>query len=156
MFIKVEPADFFMYRVNLIFDTENPDSEDQDIKDYLVQNELEPKYQGASEYEGRQCDMMLFGGCYLGRHLQHIGQIQRNAVQIEILTAEIERHLNPDAIAGIPIAEERRQEAVAQLVQEFHQGSTFQTNENGEVFVALDEDTVVAAVRRLSIGPQPS
>ena len=154
MFIKVEPADFFMYRVNLIFDTENPDSEDQEVKDYLVQKELEPRYQSTGEYEGRQCEMMLFGGCYLGRHLEHIGQIQRHAVEIEILTAEIERHLSSDTSALFPISEERRQEAVAQLVQEFHQESTFQTNENGEVFVALDEDALVAAAQRLSIGAE--
>jgi hypothetical protein len=41
---------------------------------------------------------------------------------------------------------------VAQLVQEFHKESTFQTNENGEVIVALDENELVAAARRLSIG----
>jgi hypothetical protein len=141
-----------MYRVNLIFDTENPDSEDQEVRDYLVQHELEPKYQGAKEYEGRQCEMMLFGGCYLGRHLNHIGEIQRHAVEIEILTAKIEAHLSSDNNELFSVAEEGRQEAVAQLVQEFHQESTFQTNENGEVYVALDESALLAAARRLSVG----
>ena len=28
MFIKVEPAEFFMYRVIMVFDLESPDSED--------------------------------------------------------------------------------------------------------------------------------
>ena len=35
MIIKVEPADFFMYTVVLIANLENPDPEDQDIRDYL-------------------------------------------------------------------------------------------------------------------------
>ena len=154
MFIKVEPADFFMYKVNLIFDTENPDSEDQDVRDYLVQNELEPKYQRTAEYEGRQAEMMQFGGCYLGRHLQHIGQIQRSAVEVEILTTEIERHLSVSTNASLMIPQDQHQEAVAQLVQEFHQESSFQTNDNGEVYVTLDEGVVVDAARRLSIGSQ--
>ena len=154
MFIKVEPADFFMYRVNLIFDTENPDSEDQEVRDYLVQNELEPKYRGASEYEGRQCEMMLFGSCYLGRHLQSIGQIQRHAVEVEILTGEIERHLSSAWEAPLPESEELRQETLALLVQEFHQESSFQTNEDGELCVALDENAVVEAAQRIAIGSQ--
>ncbi len=156
MFIKVEPADFFMYRVNLIFDTETPDSEDQEVRDYLVQNELEPKYRNTGEYEGRQCELMLFGGCYLGRHLQSIGQIQRNAVEVEVLTAEIERHLQSVEGAPRPDAEELGQEAMARLVQEFHHESSFQTNEKGEIYAALDEASVVDAVQRLAIGSQPA
>ena len=31
MFIKVEPAEFFMYRVILVFDLESPNSEDQNV-----------------------------------------------------------------------------------------------------------------------------
>ena len=33
MLIKVEPADFFMYRAILIFDLENRDPEDQQVRD---------------------------------------------------------------------------------------------------------------------------
>ncbi len=152
--IKVEPADFFMYKVKLIYDLENPDLEDKDVRDHLVQNELEPRYQGTGEYEGRQCELMLFGGCYLGRHLEEIGQIQRHAVEVELLTAEIERHLNAVIGGPLPFPEERRQETVAQLVQEFHQESSFQTNENGELLASVDELAVVEAARCISTGKQ--
>ncbi|SVC86720.1 uncharacterized protein METZ01_LOCUS339574, partial [marine metagenome] len=50
--IKVEPADFFMYTVVLIANLENPDPEDQDIRDYLDANELEPKYRNTGDFEG--------------------------------------------------------------------------------------------------------
>jgi len=30
---------------------------------------------------GRHCEVMLFGGCYLGPHLETIGQLQRQAVE---------------------------------------------------------------------------
>ena len=93
MLIKVEPAGFFMYTVQLIFDLDRPDSEDGTVRDYLTDNELEPRYQTTGEYEGRQSEVMQFGGCYLGRHLQSVGQIQRRAVEVELLTAEVENHL---------------------------------------------------------------
>ena len=72
MFIKVEPAGFFMYTVQLIFDPDSPDLEDQEVRDYLTDHELEPRYQYQTEVEGRACDVMQFGGCYLGKHLQSV------------------------------------------------------------------------------------
>ena len=36
MLIKVEPAGFFMYTVQLIFDLDRPDSEDGPVRDYLT------------------------------------------------------------------------------------------------------------------------
>jgi len=149
VFIKTEPAGFFMYTVKLIYDLEKPDSEDQQVRDYLVENELEPKYQGTGEYEGRNSELMQFGGCYLGKHLQKIGEIQRHAVETEILTEEIQMHLN-SAFSNGPSAEDgQREDVVPRLVQEFHQDSVFQTNENGELAVSLDEKEVVEAARRL-------
>ena len=94
MFIKVEPADFFMFRVIMTFDLEYPDSEDQQVRDYLTEHDLEPRYTSQGEFDERQCEFMQFGGCYLGNHLQNISQIQRVAVETELLTAEIRVHLN--------------------------------------------------------------
>ncbi len=149
MFIKVEPAGFFMYSVQLIYDLEKPDSEDQQVRDYLVENELEPKYQGTGELEGSNCETMQFGGCYLGKHLQKIGEIQRRAVETEILTEEIQMHLSTAFSSGLSADDGQRDEVVPRLVQEFHQDSVFQTNENGELAVSLDEKEVVEAARRL-------
>ncbi len=149
MFIKVEPADFFMFRVIMTFDLEYPDSEDQDVRDYLTEHELEPRYLNKGEFDDRQCEFMQFGGCYLGRHLESISQIQRAAVEIELLTAEIRVHLNISPDAATPIAEDQ-QTAIAQLVTDFHQDSSFQTNENGELIVVLDGDEVRAAASQLA------
>ena len=156
MFIKVEPADFFMYRIKLIFDLDHPNSEDQTVRDYLKEHELEPKYQGTGEFEGSQCELMQFGGCYLGQHLERIGRIQRQAVEVELLTAQIQQHLNgegPD-IGSCP--EEQRQAVIAALVQQFHQESSFKTGENGELMAALDREAVQKAARGLlSAAPGP-
>ena len=148
MFIHVEPAEFFMYRVKLIFDLEQPDSEDQQVRDYMTEHELEPRYLYNQELDERQCEVMQFGGCYLGRHLDRIGQIQRNAVEVELLAAEIESHLNASTSEELLLPEEQRQDTIADLVQEFHQDSAFETAENGDLKAVLDGKSVRAAARR--------
>lgn len=153
MFIKVEPAGFFMYTVQLIFDPASPDSEDQEVRDYLTDHELEPRYQYEIEEDGRPCQVLQFGGCYLGRHLQSVGQIQRHAVEVELLTAEVQGHLTALELPQLTVAESgdgaKLQETVATLVSELHQESAFQANENGELAVALDREEVKAAALRV-------
>ena len=154
MFIKVEPAGFFMYTVQLIFDPASPDSEDQEVRDYLADHELEPRYQYQIEQDGRPCDVLQFGGCYLGRHLQSVGQIQRKAVEVELLTAEVENHLTALELPQLAEAEDmtRRQETVTALVSQLHHESAFQANENGELMVVVDREEVrEAALRVLGI-----
>ena len=157
MFIKVEPAGFFMYTVQLIFDPASPDSEDQEVRDYLTDHELDPRYKYDIEQDGRSCEVLQFGGCYLGRHLQTVGQIQRHAVEVELLTAEVETHLASLALPQLAETESedgaKLRETVAVLVSELHQESAFQADENGELVVALDRDEVrVAALRLLGEG----
>lgn len=149
MYIRVEPAGFNMYTIQMAFDPEHPDSEDQQVRDYLAEHSLEPRHQWTAELNGQQCDWMQFGGCYLGRHLNEIGQIQRRAVEVELLTAEIESHLDSlDAGAGA-LAGERRRDAVARLVQEFHLDSSFQVNDKGELTAVLDQAQLNQAAQRV-------
>ena len=152
MFIKVEPVDFSMYRVILIFDLESQDSEDQQVRDYLTEHDLEPRYQSTGELDDRQCEFLQFGGCYLGRHLEGIGKIQRSAVEVELLTAEIEGHLDASAGEAFHLPEERRQETVAELVHDFQKESSFQTGENGELIAVLEGGAVREAARQLVAG----
>ena len=149
MFIRVEPADFFMYRVILIFDLERPDSEDQSVRDYLTENELEAKHQSKSELDERQCEFLQFGGCYLGKHLDSIGRIQRSAVEIELLTEEIETHLTA-AAQPLNFSAEQRSEAVATLAKDFQQEESFKTDEDGNLVAVLDGDAVREAARKLA------
>lgn len=148
MFIKVEPAEFFMYRVILVFDMENPNSEDQNVRDYMTEWELEPKYQYTGDFEGSNSEIMQFGGCYLGRHLGHISEIQRSHVEREIITAEIGRALDdgPDPVA---IPDAQRDLTVEQLAQAFHQPEAFQPNDEGLLEAVLDGPAVRQAAREL-------
>lgn len=150
MFVQVEPADFFMYRVKLIFDLESPDSEDQEVREYLEERELEPRYLSTADLDGHQCEIMQFGGCYLGKHLDQLAQIQRRAVEVELLTAEIQVHLD----AGNQVSEHETNESiVTALVEEFHQESSFKTGDNGELVAVLDGDAVrTAALQHMAAG----
>lgn len=152
MFIQVAPVDFFMYSVKLFFDLEEPNSEDQAVRDYLAAHELEPKQQGIGELDSHRTEIMRFGGCYLGRHLDRIAQIQRHAVEVELLTAAIEEHLKASIPGGASLSEEERQTAIPRLVQDFHQDSSFQKGENGELVAALDGNAVREAARCLLSG----
>ena len=148
MFIKVEPAEFFMYRVIIVFDLEAPNSEDQEVQDYMTEWELEPKYQRTGDFEGSNCEIMQFGGCYLGKHLGKISEIQRNHVEREIITAEIGLALDND---GDPVAipEDVRDATLSQLVQTFHQPEVFQPNDEGLLEAVLDAPAVRQAAREL-------
>ncbi|MCH7736113.1 MAG: hypothetical protein IH872_01805 [Chloroflexi bacterium] len=148
MIIKVEPADFFMYTVILIANLENPDPEDQEIRDYLEANELEPKYRSEGDFEGRHSESMQFGGCYLGRHAGEINLIQQRYVEEEIIVHEINRHLG-DSDRPVEIPEDRREGAVAELLKTFNNESAFRKMDDGKYEVALDGEAVREAARSL-------
>ena len=71
-----------MYTVQLMFDCAFPTSEDAQVKSYLVEKQLEPRVEWEETIEGRNYQLMQFGGCYLGNHLQEIGNLQRGAVAV--------------------------------------------------------------------------
>jgi len=91
MRIKIEPKAFFMYAVFLAFSKEHPHPEDEAIKAYLDAHELIPKAQGTDTFEDQDFDVMYFGGCYLGKHLEVIRDMQRQVVEHQLLTVDIER-----------------------------------------------------------------
>ena len=143
MRIKVEPKEFFMYSVFLAFDGAKPDLEDEAVKAYLDQHELIAKAQGKQNWDGQEFDVMYFGGCYLGRHLKVVEDIQRGAIEQEMLAEEISRAVEGatdpatrSAAANIP--EPRLREVISSLVQEFHQESSFGEDEEGYLKVTLE------------------
>ena len=148
MIIKVEPADMFMYRVIMISNLENPDPEDQDIRDYLEANDLEPKYRSEGDFEGRHSESMQFGGCYLGRHTGEINLIQQRYVEEELIAYEINRHLG-ESDFPVDIPEEKRENALAELLKNFNNEGAFRKMDDGKYEVALDGEKVRQAARGL-------
>ena len=143
MRIKIEPKEFFMYSVFLAFSKEHPDPEDEAIKAYLDAHELIPKAQGTDRFADQEFDVLYFGGCYLGKHLEVISDMQRQAVEHQLLTVEIERILQattaPETrrVADTTPAPQL-QALIAHLVQEFHQDTSFGANEAGYLRVTLE------------------
>ena len=143
MRIKIEPKEFFMYAVFLAFSKERPAPEDEAIKAYLDAHELIPKAQGADRFEDQEFDVMYFGGCYLGKHLDVIGDMQRQAVEHQLLTVAIERILQDTTAPEMrrvaeKTPEPQMQALIATLVQEFHQDTSFGANEAGYLKVTLE------------------
>ena len=143
MRIKIEPKEFFMYAVFLAFSKEHPDPEDEAIKAYLDAHELIPKAQGTDRFEDQEFDVMYFGGCYLGKHLEVISDMQRQAVEHQMLTGEIERILQETTAPKTrrmaeKTPEPQMQALIANLAQEFHQDASFGANEAGYLKVTLE------------------
>ena len=143
MRVRIEPKEFFMYSVFLAFDHNSPDAEDQEVLAYLEQHELEAKRQGKQVVDDVEYNVMQFGGCYLGKHLNNIGDMQRNSVQREMLSEAIEQVLSDskDHVArqtADNTPEPRMKEIIAGMAQEFHDESSFGSDEDGYLTVALD------------------
>jgi len=148
MIIKVEPADFFMYSVVMISNLETPDPEDREIHDYLESQELEPRYQSEGDFEGRHSESIQFGGCYLGRHLDEINQIQQRYVEEELVEYEINRHLG-ESDNPVDLPDDQREDAIAELMKSFNNEGAFKEMDDGKFSVALDGEAVREAARAL-------
>ena len=150
MFIKVEPAGFFMHTVKLIFDLDNPDSEDIEVRDYLAKHELEPRYRWDDKLEDDKAEVIQFGGCYLGNHLQGIGQIQRKAVEVELLIEALTPYVE-EVLKEVESGQVSDSKYITdQLVKIFHDESYFGSNESGELTVSLPVDVVLRSARSIS------
>ena len=154
MIIRVEPKDFFMSTILLLFDREHPDPEDQEVKRYLAERDLEPKRTFDTASQEQYSVVWQFGGCYLGRHLDAIADIQKKYLEAEMLAAEIPRLLKVetevemlDMVDQLPDA--RRQELLDALVREFHQESSFGPDASGSVKVMLEPAVVQRRFREL-------
>ncbi len=150
MIIKVEPADFFMYSVVMISNLETPDPEDREIHDYLESQELEPRYQSEGDFEGRHSESIQFGGCYLGRHLGEINQIQQRYVEEELVEYEINRHLG-ESDNPVDLPDDQREDAIAELMKSFNNEGAFKEMDDGKFSVALDGEAVREAARTLIV-----
>ena len=96
-----------------------------------------------------KAEVIQFGGCYLGNHLQGIGQIQRKAVEIELLIEAVTPYMEQ-------VLKEVGSEQVSdskwitdQLVEIFNDESYFGSNESGELTVHLPGDVVLRSTRLL-------
>ncbi len=117
----------------------------QDVRDYLIMHELEPKYEWEVESEGSSYTWMQFGGCYLGSHFDEIGLLQRRAVEVELLSDEVSQAL--EGIEGL--SDSQTETILSALVSEFQCESSFQVDSKGELVVVLNKAHLDGALERL-------
>ena len=154
MIVHTEPKDFFMFTVHFFFNKEHPDAEDQSVKAYLEEKQLYPKRTNKIEHQGWPCEVWSFGGCYLGRHLGAIGEMQRKTVERELITAQVERLVRHEPQEGLRaltagMAEPDLVGLVANLVEEFHQDSSFGLDDQGQLMLTLEDSAVELRVKEL-------
>lgn len=142
MLIRIEPKDFNMFSVYLVFNKQAPDLEDADVRRYLADHGLSPKRQWDEPWQGVDCHMMSFGGCYIQDHLKPIGEIHRRGVQQALLRRRIDRALSDrraakvrEALATLEPA--HAEKAKASLVERLNVEASFGTDKEGCLAVTV-------------------
>lgn len=157
MIIRIEPKDWNMHSVVMFFKKDAPHAEDARIREYLRERGLEPRRQYDTSLEGEDFQVMAFGGCYLGRHMNALAAIQRAAVEREILAEAVPALLanGPDADARRAAADmppARLQASLAALIDELHAPENFAVSADGDL--VADIDAARAQARFMAIAAQ--
>jgi hypothetical protein len=149
MIIRVEPKDWNMHTVLMFFKQEEPHPEDVDIRRYLEERHLEPRRKHDTELEGEKFEVLTYGGCYLGRHMNALADIQRAVVERELLAEAI-----PALLAGGPDAEtaalattktvSEMTTIVDALTDALHTPDNFGIDANGELQTTISAEDVQA------------
>jgi len=149
MIIRIEPKDWNMHTVLMFFNEEEPHSEDTYIRRYLEERHLEPRRQYSTELAGEKFEVWTYGGCYLGRHMNALADIQRSVVEKELLAEAIPELLTSgsDADAATLAASKTDAEMttiVDALTETLHTPDNFGIDANGELQTTVSADQVQA------------
>ena len=149
MIIRIEPKDWNMHTVLMFFNEEEPHSEDADIRRYLQERHLEPRRQYNTELAGEKFEVWTYGGCYLGRHMNALADIQRAVVEKELLAEAIPELLvsGPDANAVALAATKSTSDMttiVSTLTDALHTPDNFGIDANGELQTTVSAEDVQA------------
>ena len=149
MIIRIEPKDWNMHTVLMFFKQEEPHPEDADVRRYLEERHLEPRRQYDTELAGEKFEVLTYGGCYLGRHMNALADIQRAVVEKELLVEAIPELLasGPDAKASSLAATKSASDMTAiveALTETLHTPENFGIDSNGELQTTVSAEDVQA------------
>ena len=147
MIIRIEPKDWNMHTVLMFFKQKEPHPEDADIRRYLEERHLEPRRQYDTELAGEKFEVLTYGGCYLGRHMNALADIQRAVVEKELLVEAIPELLasGPDAKASSLAATKSASDMTAivdALTETLHTPDNFGIDANGELQTTVSAEDV--------------
>ncbi|HEX2171026.1 MAG TPA: hypothetical protein VHL09_01100 [Dehalococcoidia bacterium] len=144
MWIEMEPADVFMFRISLLFSRVSPDPEDAWIREYLEKNQLEPRRTFETEREGEPLEVLQYGQCYLGNHLYTIRDLRRRGIERMLVRQAIPELLDNiredpatrEGISDAPLSDA----AVEAIAERIHPAAEFVQDEEGRVAVGIEPD----------------
>lgn len=161
MIIRVEPKDWNMHSVIMFFKQEHPHSEDAAVRTYLQEHNLQPRRKYDTVLEGEAFEVLTFGGCYLGRHMNALADIQRSVIERELLEEAI-----PTLLQSGPNDHARTHAAnlspsqllayTAELTDALHTSDNFGIDASGELQATVDAAQVQSHFLNLINKPSDS
>lgn len=151
MIIETEPAGLMMLRYKLYFNQHTPDPEDAWVLDYFQEYDLHPRRELWEEHDGATYRLLHFGQCYLGRHVQALGALYQRGIEHTVLAQHLLALINQSEDATLRAAmaaldEVARKALSVTVAAQLHAQTTFETTEDRNLRVMLDEAVAHAAL----------
>ena len=152
MIIQTEPADLLMIRYKLYFNQHHPDPEDPWVQTYLQEHGLEPRRQLKEEHDGVPYTVLHFGQCYLGRHIEAIGQLYQRGIEHTVLAQHLLQMFSAADDAAWRATVEHldvaaRGAVAAELAAQLHAAAHFEVTADNNLQVRIDAAVVTAALQ---------
>ena len=153
MIIETEPSGLMMIRYKLYFNQQTPDPEDPWILAYLQEHGLEPRRELYEEHEGVPYKLLHFGQCYLGRHVEPLSELYKRGIEHTVLAQHLLECLSHTDDAALRTAtaaldDAARQALTMTLAAQLHATAQFETTEDRNLRVVIEETVVREALRQ--------
>ena len=147
MIIETEPSGLMMIRYKFYFNQQSPDPEDPWVLTYFQEHGLEPRRELHEEYEGIPYKVFHFGQCYLGRHVAELSELYQRGIEHTVLAQHLLAWLShtEDAAlrtATVGLEAAARQELTTTVAAQLHATTQFETTEDRNLRVVLDDSVV--------------
>ena len=147
MIVETEPSGLMMLRYKFYFNQQSPDPEDAWVQAYFQEHGLEPRRELHEEHEGIPYKVFHFGQCYLGRHVTELGALYQRGIEHTVLAQHLLEFLSHtqdadlrEATTGLDAA--ARQELASTVAARLHATAQFETTEDKNLRVAIDDRVV--------------
>ena len=160
MIIETEPSGLMMLRYKFYFNQQRPDPEDPWVLAYLQEHGLEPRRELHEEYEGVTYRVFHFGQCYLGRHVEPLSELYTRGIEHTVLAQHLLECLShtDDAVvrtATAALDAAARQELATTVAAQLHTTAQFETTEDRNLRVVIDEAIVYEAFHKRVVAQSP-
>jgi hypothetical protein len=136
-----------MIRYKFYFNQQSPDPEDPWVLSYFQEHGLEPRRELHEEHEGIPYKVFHFGQCYLGRHVAELSALYQRGIEHTVLAQYLIEFLNHTEDTALRTATggldaTARQELTTTLAVQLHATTRFETTEDRNLRVVLDDRVV--------------